>query len=155
MEQTVQLEQIKKELKRLASVKCRLNKQKGKKTYQEEMDSVLKQESKLKELRDTLVQPKKTVTTLTYEDIQELTYEEVQRAIKSIQSKKSNTKWLTPIEGDNDEYREACRIESMLNERRSELQPTSVTIKNKLSKILEISDTLNKEELIELLKELV
>lgn len=155
MEQTVQLEQIKKELKRLASVKCRLNKQKGKKTYQEEMDKVLEQEIKLKELRDTLVQPKKTVTTLTYEDIQELSYEEVQRAIKSIQSKKSNTKWLTPIEGDNDEFREACRIESMLNERRSELQPTSITLKNKLSDILEISDTLSKEDLIELLKELV
>lgn len=150
-----QLEQIKKELKRLASVKCRLNKQKGKKTYQEEMDKVLEQENKLKELRDTLVQPKKTVTTLTYEDIQELSYEEVQRAIKSIQSKKSNTKWLTPIEGDNDEYREACRIESMLNDRRSELQPTSVTIKNKLSDILEISDTLSKEDLVELLKELL
>lgn len=155
MEQTVQLEQIKKELKRLASVKCRLNKQKGKKTYQEEMDKVLEQENKLKELRDTLVQPKKTVTTLTYEDIQELSYEEVQRAIKSIQSKKSNTKWLTPIEGDNDEFRDACRIESMLNERRSELQPTSITLKNKLSDILEISETLSKEELIELLKELV
>ncbi len=155
MEQTVQLEQIKKELKRLASVKCRLNKQRGKKTYQEEMDKVLEQENKLKELRDTLVQPKKTVTTLSYEDIQELSYEEVQRAIKSIQSKKSNTKWLTPIEGDNDEFREACRIESMLNERRSELQPTSITIKNKLSDILEISDTLSKEDLIELLKELV
>jgi len=155
MEQTVQLEQIKKELKRLASVKCRLNKQKGKKTYQEEMDKVLEQENKLKELRDTLVQPKKTVTTLTYEDIQELSYEEVQRAIKSIQSKKSNTKWLTPIEGDNDEFREACRIESMLNERRSELQPTSITLKNKLSDILEISETLSKEELIEMLKELV
>ena len=150
-----QLEQIKKELKRLASVKCRLNKQKGKKTYQEEMDKVLEQEKVLKDLRDTLVQPKKTVTTLTYEDIQELSYEEVQRAIKSIQSKKSNTKWLTPIEGDNDEYREACRIESMLNDRRSELQPTSVTIKNKLSDILEISDTLSKEDLVELLKELL
>lgn len=150
-----QLEQIKKELKRLASVKCRLNKQRGKKTYQEEMEKVLEQESKLKELRDTLVQPKKTVTTLTYEDIQELSYEEVQRAIKSIQSKKSNTKWLTPIEGDNDEFRDACRIESMLNERRSELQPTSITIKSKLSDILEMSDNLSKDELIEMLKELV
>lgn len=150
-----QLELIKKELKRIASIKCRLNKQKGKKSYEEEMRKVIEQENKLKEVRDSLVQPKKTVTTLTYEDIQELTYEEIQRAIKSIQSKKSNTKWLTPIEGDNDEFREACRIENMLNERRSQLQPTTVSIKSKLSELIDNSDELSKEDILNMLKELL
>lgn len=150
-----QLEQIKKELKRIASVKCRLNKQRGKKTYEEEMSKVLAQEEHLKSLRDSLVQPKKTVTTYTMEDIKELSYEEVTRAIKSIQSKKSNTKWLTPIEGDNDEYRNACRIEGMLNERRAELQPTSIGIKNSIEELLSESDNMSKEELIEALRTII
>lgn len=150
-----QLEQIKKELKRIASVKCRLNKQRGKKTYEEEMSKVLAQEEQLKSIRDSLVQPKKTVTTYTIEDIKELSYEEVTKAIKSIQSKKSNTKWLTPIEGDNDEYRNACRIESMLNERRAELQPTSIGIKNSIEELLNQSDNLSKEELIEAIRTII
>jgi len=150
-----QLNQIKKELKRIASIKCRLNKQQGKKTYQEEMDRVLAQEEQLKALRDSLVQPKKTVTNFTYEDIQELSYDEVQRAIKSIQSKKSNTKWLTPIEGDNDEFRNACRIESMLNERRAQLQPTTVSLKSSIVELLDNSEDMSKEELVQAIKELL
>ena len=150
-----QLNQIKKELKRIASIKCRLNKQQGKKTYQEEMDKVLAQEEQLKALRDSLVQPKKTVTNFTYEDIQELSYDEVQRAIKSIQSKKSNTKWLTPIEGDNDEFRNACRIENMLNERRAELQPTVISLKDNIINILDSSESMSKEELIQAIRDVL
>ena len=150
-----QLEQIKKELKRIASVKCRLNKQKGKKTYEEDMRKVLEEEEKLKELRDTLIQPKKTVTNFTHEDIQQLSYEEVIRAIKSIQSKKSNTKWLTPIEGDNDEFRNACKIESMLVERKSELQPSVVNLKTSIVELLDISADMSKEELVEALRSMV
>lgn len=150
-----QLEQIKKELKRVASVKCRLNKQKGKKSYEEDMRKILEEEEQLKALRDSLIQPKKTVTNFTREDIQELSYEEVLKAIKSIQSKKSNTKWLTPIEGDNDEFRNACRIEDMLNERKSELQPTAVSIKTRISELLELSDDMSKEDIVEALKQLV
>lgn len=150
-----QLEQIKRELKRIASVKCRLNKQKGKKSYEEDMRKILEEEEKLKSLRDTLVQPKKTVTNFTYEDIQQLSYEEILKAIKSIQSKKSNTKWLTPIEGDNDEFRNACRIEEMLNERKSQLQPTTVTLKAKITEVLDNSEDLTKEELVELLRSIM
>lgn len=150
-----QLEQIKRELKRIASVKCRLNKQKGKKSYEEDMRKILEEEDKLKAIRDTLVQPKKTVTNFTYEDIQQLSYEEILKAIKSIQSKKSNTKWLTPIEGDNDEFRNACRIEEMLNERKSQLQPTTVTLKAKITEVLDSSEELSKEELVELLRSIM
>ena len=155
MENTYQLEQIKKELKRIASVKCRLNKQRGKKTYEEDMRKVLEEEANLKSIRDTLVQPKKTVTNYTHEDIQDLSYEGVLRAIKSIQSKKSNTKWLTPIEGDNDEYRKACKIEEMLNKRKNELQPSSITIQSRIAYLLEMEEMLSKEELVEALRELL
>lgn len=152
MRMSNQLEQIKRELKRIASVKCRLNKQRGKSSYEEDMRRVLEEEEKLKSIRDTLIQPKKTVTTYTYDDIQQLSYEEVSKAIKSIQSKKSNTKWLTPIEGDNDEFRNACRIEEMLNQRRSELQPTAITFKSKIEELLDNSEGMSKEELVEALR---
>jgi hypothetical protein len=155
MRMSNQLEQIKKELKRVASVKCRLNKQKGKKSYEEDMRKVLEEEEQLKALRDSLVQPKKTVTNFTYEDVQQLSYEEVLKAIKSIQSKKSNTKWLTPIEGDNDAFRNACRIEDMLNERKSELQPTAMSIKSKLEALISNSVDMSKEELVEQLKSII
>lgn len=152
----MEIVQIKKELKRLASVKCRLNKQRGKSTYEVEMQKVLEQEAHLKELRDSIDgTSKRTVTQYTREDIEQLSYEEVNRAIKSIQSKKSNTKWLTPVEGDNDEYRAACKIERMLKERRAELAPTEVTLKMDLRNILDQSEGLTKEELIEALRTLL
>ena len=150
-----QLEQIKKDLKRVASVKCRLNKQKGKKSYEEDMRKILEEEEQLKALRDSLIQPKKTVTNFTQEDIQQLSYEEVLKAIKSIQSKKSNTKWLTPIEGDNDEFRNACRIEEMLNERKSELQPSVVSLKSNILELLGNADDMSKEDLVAALRSLV
>ena len=155
MRMSNQLEQIKRELKRIASVKCRLNKQKGKKSYEEDMRKILEEEDKLKAIRDTLVQPKKTVTNFTYEDIQQLSYEDILKAIKSIQSKKSNTKWLTPIEGDNDEFRNACRIEEMLNKRKSQLQPTTITLKAKITEVLDNSEDLSKEDLVELLRSIM
>ena len=51
-------------------------------------------------------------------DVDELDYDETIKAIRSIQSKKTLTKWLTTVENDNDEYRKACKIEKMLIERR-------------------------------------
>lgn len=151
-----QVEQIKKELKRIASVKCRLNKQRGKASYAEDMQKVLEQEARLKDLKQSLEgTTKRSVTQYTIEDIQELNYDEVCRAIKSIQSKKSNTRWLTPIEGDNDEYRQACKIETMLKEHRSMLAPTEVSLKADITNVLNQSENLTKEELIEALRSLL
>lgn len=151
-----QIEEIKKEIKRLASVKSRLKKQIGKSSYAEDMQKVLEQEAALKELKSTLEgTTKRSVTQYTIEDIQELSYEEVIRAIKSIQSKKSNSRWLTTVEGDNEEYRAACRIERMLKDRRDELVPTPVSIKCDLQNILNQANDLTKEELIEALQKLL
>lgn len=151
-----QIEEIKKEIKRLASVKSRLKKQVGKSSYAEDMQKVLEQEAALKELKSTLEgTTKRSVTQYTIEDVQELSYEEVIKAIKSIQSKKSNSRWLTTIEGDNEEYRAACRIERMLKDRRDELVPTPVSIKCDLQNILNQANDLSKEELIEALQKLL
>ena len=102
------LEAVAKELKRVQSLKCRLKKQKGKKTYEEEMTEVVKYEQVLKEVRQLLDPKEKPVTMYTQEDVDQLDYDETIKAIRSIQSKKTLTKWLTDVEGDNDEYRKAC-----------------------------------------------
>ena len=56
------LEAVAKELKRVQSLKCRLKKQKGKKTYEEEMTEVVKYEQVLKEVRQLLDPKEKPVT---------------------------------------------------------------------------------------------
>lgn len=152
MKQLNNIEEVKKELKRLASIKCRLKKQRGKAGYEIELQRVIEEENKVKELRDRLSDSKKSVTNYTIQDIEHLSYEEVLKAIKSIQSKKSNTKWLTEIEGDNDEYRNACKIEDMLKLHRDKLAPQGSTLRQRINEIIEQSDTLSKEEIVELLK---
>lgn len=128
------LVQVKKELKRIASMKCRLKKMPGRKTYQEEMTKILQEEQLLKNVRDYLDDPKKNVNTLTLEDISIMGYDEVCKAIRSIQSKKTHTKWAEDCErdengsyipGTGDSYKEACRIERMLVARRDEIKPIS------------------------------
>lgn len=154
------MEKVAKELKRIQSVKCRLKKQKGKSTYEEEMRKVLEEEQILKEVRALLEPKEKTVTTFEQEDVDRLDYDETIKAIKSIQSKKTLTKWLTTIEGDNDEYRNACRIEKMLLEHKSNIKPIEETVVRK-SDLVTIIDTikssgeLSQERIVELLESLL
>jgi hypothetical protein len=154
------LEAVKKEIKRIQSVKCRLGKQKGRSTYQAEMTEVLRQERVLVEVRNLLDPKEKTVTTFTQEDVDRLDYDETIKAIRSIQSKKTLTKWLTPIEGDNDEYREACRIEEMLKAHRDNIKPIEETVVRKTDLVtiietIESSGDLSQERIVELLRGLL
>lgn len=148
------------ELKRIQSVKCRLKKQKFKSTYEAEMTKVLQEEQLLKEVRNLLVPKEKTVTTYEQSDIDLLDYDETIKAIKSIQSKKTNSRWLTPIEGDNDEYRNAVRIEQMLLEHKQQVKPVDETMirKSDLMTIIETIEStkdLSQERVLELLKSLI
>ena len=151
------MNEVKRELKRIASVKSRLKRQRGKSTYEVEMNEVLQYEELLKDVRNLLCGGQKSVPQYTIEDIQVLSYDETIRAIKSIQSKKSLTKWLTPIEGDNDEYRNACRVEQMLRDHKDTLQPSggSTVLKEKLQNILDNQETLSKEDILQIISELV
>lgn len=154
------MEELTKELKRVQSIKCRLKKQKGKATYEEEMTEVVKYEQVLKEARQLLDPKEKPVTQYEKEDVEQLDYDETIKAIKSIQSKKTLTKWLTTVEGDNDEYRNALRIEKMLLEHKNNIKPVDEGHVRK-SDVQTIIDTLegagelSKEKVIELLKNLV
>lgn len=152
------MNEVKRELKRVASIKSRLKRQQGKSTYEQEMSEVLQYEELLKDVRSHLCSGgSKSVPQYTEEDVQQLSYDETIRAIKSIQSKKSLSKWLTPIEGDNDEYRNACRVEDLLRAHKETLQPsdTNSVSKNDIQSIIDMGGELTKDELIEMLKNLV
>ena len=154
------VEKLAKELKRIQSVKCRLKKQKGKSTYQSEMTEVIRYEQVLKEARQLLDPKEKPVTMYEQADVDQLDYDETVKAIRSIQSKKTLTKWLTTIEGDNDEYRKACEIEKMLIERRNQIKPVDNEYVRKtdvqtIIDTIESSGELSQEKIVELLKSLV
>lgn len=154
------VEKISKELKRIQSVKCRLKKQKGKSSYEKEMTETLRYEQVLKEARQLLEPREKSVTMYEQTDVDELDYDETIKAIRSIQSKKTLTKWLTTVENDNDEYRKACKIEKMLIERRESTKPTDNehVRKTELQTIvdtIESSGQLSQEKILELLKSLI
>ena len=151
---------ISKELKRVQSLKCRLKKQKGKSSYEKEMTNVIQYEQILKEARQLLEPKEKPTTMFTQEDVDNLDYDETIKAIRSIQSKKTNTRWLTSIEGDNDEYRNACKIEKMLIERRNSIKPidNEYIRKSDLQTIIdtiESSGKLSQTKIVELLKGLM
>ena len=154
------VEKVARELKRVQSIKCRLKKQKGKSSYEKEMTEVIKYEQVLKEARQLLEPKEKPVTQYTQEDVDKLDYDETIKAIRSIQSKKTLTKWLTDVEGDNDEYRKACEIEKMLIERRNKIKPVDNEYVRKtdvqtIIDTLESSGKLSQEKIVELLKKLM
>ena len=154
------LDAIAKELKRIQSLKCRLKKQMGKKTFDKDMTEALKYEQVLKDARQLLNPKEKPVTMYTQDDVDKLDYDETIKAIRSIQSKKTLTKWLTDVECDNDEYRKACEIERMLIERKKAIQPVDNEYirKSDLQTIIdtiESSGKLSQERILELLNSLM
>jgi len=154
------IEEVSKELKRVQSIKCRLKKFKGKSTYEKEMTEVLQYEQILKEVRNLLDPREKPVTKFEQEDVNQLDYDETIKAIRSIQSKKTLSKWLTDVENDNDEYRNACKIESMLINHREKIKPVDKDHVRKsdvqtIIDTIESSGKLSQEKIVELLKNLV
>ena len=154
------LDQVKKELKRVASVKCRLLKQKGRPDYTEALEEVLKEEQLLKEVRSFITGIKKTVTTFEQADVDQLTYDETVKAVKSIQSKKALTRWLTETEGDNDEFRNACKIEDMLKEHLKSVKPIedNTVRKSDIQMVIDTIENTGKistEKILEMLRALV
>lgn len=154
------MNEVAKELKRVQSLKCRLKKQKGRKTYTQEMTDILRYEQVLKEVRQLLNPKEKPVTQYEQSDVDKLDYDETVKAIRSIQSKKVLTKWLTDVEGDNDEYRSACRIEKMLIARRESIKPVDDEYIRKtdvqtIIDTIESSGKLSQEKILELLKSLM
>lgn len=154
------LEKVAKEIKKVQSAKCRLLKQKGRMSYEEDMRKILEQEQILKEVRRLLDPKEKPVTQYEQEDVDRLDYDETIKAIKSIQSKKTISKWLTTTENDNDEYRNAVRIEEMLKKHRDNIRPIEETVVRKsdlvtIIETIEDNHELSQERIVELLKGLL
>ena len=151
---------VSKELKRVQSIKCRLNKQKGRADYADQMKAVLAEEHLLKNVRQLLNPKEKAVTAYEQYDVDMLDYDETVKAIRSIQSKKTLTRWLTPVEGDNDEFRTACKIEEMLIKHRDEVRPVDDAYirKTDLQTIIDTiegSGELTQDRIVEMLKALM
>lgn len=130
------LGEVQKAIKACASTKCRLKKQPGRADYQTLMTACLQEEQLLKNVKSYLTEPRKTVNDLDADDIAAMNYDEVIRAIRSIQSKKTHTKWADDCErdesgcfipGSGPAYKEACRIEGLLLDRKHELKPLGTT----------------------------
>jgi len=155
------VENINRELKRIASIKCRLKKQKGRADYSDKMTEILQQEQILKEAKNLIKPAKKTVTTYTQNDVDLIDdYDELAKAIRTIQSKKTLSRWLTDVECDNDEFRNAVRIEKMLIERREIIKPVDdanirKTDVQKIIDTIESSGKLSQEKIVELLKNVI
>jgi hypothetical protein len=152
--------EVAKELKKIQSQKCRLKKMCGRSNYEELMTNVLKEEELLKQVRQLLDPKEKPVTMYDQKDVDLLDYDETIKAIRSIQSKKTLTRWLTDEDGNNDEYKNACKIEKMLIERRNIIKPIDNEHIRK-SDLVTIIDTIestndiSKERIVELLKNLL
>jgi hypothetical protein len=154
------IEALGKELKWVQSIKCRLKKQKGRNNYDELMTDTLRYEELLKEARQLLDPKGKSVTQYAQADVDMLDYDETVKAIRSIQSKKTLTKWLTDEEGNNDEYRNACSIETMLVAHRAAIAPVDEGHVRKsdvqaIIDTIEESGKLTQTKVVELLKSLL
>lgn len=155
------LELVSKELKSVQSKKCRLKKQRRTATWTKEMNELVAYEEALKEVRQLLNPKEKPVTRYEQADVDKLDFDETIKALKSIQSKKCLSRWLTDTEGDNDEYRSACAIEAMLIEHKKTLQPVDSDLyirKTDLQTVIdtiESSGNLSQSKIIELLNNLM
>lgn len=140
---------VKRELKRLQSVKCRLKKQKSRADYQAKMTEVVQQEQVLKEVRQLLEPKKVAVPDFKQADVDRLDFEDTMKAIKSIQSKKC-------LSQENEaEYKRACEVEQMLLEHKKQVRPADETTvkKTEIKAILENLKSLTNEEAGKVAKE--
>lgn len=129
------LEDVKKQLKSIQSIKCRLIKQKDRVDYEQEFAKITLKEQIIKEVRAYMEPKKVTVTTMSKEQISVLTFDATVKAIKSIQSKKCNEQYNS----DKTEYNKAIEIEQILLDHKATVKPVEDTLVQK-SKINDLID---------------
>lgn len=154
------LEKIGLKIRAIQSAKCNLKKRRGKIDYNAELTKLLTEEEFYKQVRQFITCKPKPTTQFDQSDVDSLDYEATLRAIEAIRSKKANTRWLTSTEGDNDEFRNACKIEQMLLEHKSKLKPveTGLLRKSELIAVIEEIETLENlshERIVEMLRSLI
>lgn len=151
------VDELNKKIRSVQSMKSKLLKQKNRPNYEALMTDILKEEQLLKEARRLMDPKDKPVTEYTQADVDRIEdFDEVMKALKNIQSKKTHTRYLE----DQSEFIRACNIEDMLKNRRDELKPIDPDFvrKNDLQTIIdqiEASGDLSQERIVELLKDLL
>lgn len=156
-EKFTSVDEVKKALRSVQSVKSRLIKQKGREDYEQEYAKVVLKEQLLKEVRAYMEPKKLTVTTMSKEQIEVLTYDETIKAIKSIQSKKC----LEQYNEDKTEYNKAVAIEEMLLEHKKNVKPVEDTVVRKseindlINQVENMDQQISKEWILEQLRKLV
>jgi seryl-tRNA synthetase len=139
MDNAKRLAEISKELRCVQSAKHRLNKQKLRKDYDKKIKEVTAKENALQVERRQLQPLKATVTTITDEEIALLGFDEVVKAIRSIQTKTCNTQY----DEDLTEHNSALAIEEKLIAHRASLKPgdrRSIAVST-LQELLEVAAT--------------
>ena len=108
-----------------------------------------------------MIEPhEKPSTQLTQEDISKFDYDQTMRSIRSIQSKKTLSQYLTEVQFDNDEYRNACQIEEWLLEHKLTVKPLEPlqVYKSQVQMVIETIENnmnLSNEEVIRLLQDII
>ena len=153
-EQYTTIEEATKKIKSLQSQKCRLKKQQSRPDYDKLMQKVTLEEEAMKQVIQAINGPRLTITTMTEEQLRNLSYDETVKAIKSIQSKKC----LTQYDTDQTEYNKACSIEAILVDHRTSLKPmvNSVSYRkiDELLEYLENNPKTTKADIIRMIAEL-
>ena len=153
------IDKINLELKRVQSVKCRIKKLRSKPGTQDELKKVLLYEDELKQARNALKPKAVSVPDMTKNDISQLDYDQTIRALRSIQSKKTLTKYIGEVPEQNEEYKKACEVEQMLKEHRETLAPIDEKSvrKTEIQAIVEALQTtdLNQDQIADMLKKLI
>jgi hypothetical protein len=154
----IELSEIRRKLRNISSRKTRLNKMQEHPEYQARIDELLKEEHELQLRRNEIEPADYTVTKLTQEQVDDLGYDEVIRALKSISSKKSNTRF----DKEGNEHQLALKIEAMLQVRRDTLKPVNSHFvrKSHVRAVIEKIEThykkaMKKEDLMDMLQELL
>jgi len=151
---------VNRELKRLASAKCRLKKAPTHTNYNAALTEILQEEELLRCVKAYISGPRKNINHITQEEVDNLNLNETAKALNNIRSKKTHTRWLTTVDGDNDEFREACRIEQMLMKHRDAISTKSkknvsrIEMMHMLDTLVVCSD-LSTEECIERIKRFI
>lgn len=153
---------INKEIRKVQTIKCRLKKMKFKSSYNSEMTEILKYEQILKEAKSLLNPREKFVTEFNEEDVRILTLEQTIKAIRSIQSKKTLSRFLTENISENSEYQNALKIETLLIDHKNKLIEANQNIdkvkKTEVASIIETienNEKLSNDAILELLKKLI
>lgn len=160
VEKYTSVDEVKRLIANLQNKKC-LDKKKRAvgKCDNAEIEDCIKAIDKLQDVKSYLEPKKKTAMSLTVEEISKLTYQEVEKAIKSVQSKKTMAGYIEDEEERNRVYTEVIRQEELLKEHRYEVAPLDENVirKSTINDLIRTVETMDitKQQVLDMLEDLI